>query len=183
MLQPRTDTVDLPARITVDGLISKIRSVLGKPAVASGLQELRVAWSKIQVTWMGEEEDSLDLENHAQKVEDLLARVFLNELPYLEGGHETAASALGRATIGVEATGLVVTHCLVGERSRLFEWIGLDLKVIRGRLPERLMGGLIVPMPNEFLSENTLILLGGYPNADLQDAEIGVKIDMEVVDG
>lgn len=150
-----------------EGIVSVFRRVLFKPS--AWIQSITVSHSGMSVEWKGLENDDLAPELLPENAAELLP-----SLPMEEVDGTTPALAIGSAALLLESRGLVVTHAIVGAKSRVWRWLGLDDVVDR---PEYIGGGQIMAVKG--ISVEELYLVGGPSRtSELTDAKASVRIFM-----
>lgn len=168
-LQDKRALIELPPKAAADDILLAVRKILAK----SGVTRITIRGRQpIEVLWQGTAEDTLDFDLPDITLKELLPELELVELPLTKN----PAYALGRVSLWLLMQGLEPSHCLVGPRSILWQWLNVDFSGAEIVLPRRLYGAVQTDVS---LPPDVLLMLGA-PSAlsPLRDVQAGAKVTM-----
>ncbi len=150
-----------------EGIVSIFRRVLFKPS--AWIQSITISHNGMDVEWKGLESDDLAPDLVPENASELLP-----SLPMEEVDGSVPATAIGQAVMQLEAQGLSVTHTIVGTKSRIWRWLGMDDVTER---PEYIGGGQLLAVKG--ISPEEVYLVGGPSRtSELSDARASIRIFM-----
>ncbi len=174
-LQDRVDRIPLPPRYTVDDVTDRIRVIFTK----RGIKEVTITRGIIAVRWEGVPGDTLDFDLPNVQLSDVLSDV---ELLFLEE-EKAPLQMVGEAVLDLNKRGLEVSHIVVGPRTALWEWLGINLnpRSVSINLPRRVFGGRVTV--DDSFGEDILVVVGSpVQSSPLWDARVGIRINMDVAE-